>query len=98
MDQSETNPEAKLALALSAEQKNLMENVPRLNPDVVAVVQQSRDKTVYLSIGQLDELADALSGEANHTEGTILQRKLDTLVRKIDRVTVTCPRFLVQGL
>jgi hypothetical protein len=87
MDRTETNSDNKLALALSAGEKKLIEKVTAVNPDVVAAVQQATKKSVQLSITQLDELADALSGEANHTDGIVLQGKIDKFVRRIDQLT-----------
>ena len=87
MDHSETESGTTLALALSAAERKLIENTPLLNEVVVAAVQQTSKKAVQLSLYQLDDLADALSAKANHMDGRMLQRRLDTLVRKIDRLT-----------
>jgi hypothetical protein len=87
MDRPEPKSEGKLALAMSEAERKLIDNTPLLNEGVVAAVRQTAKKTVQLSLPQLDDLADALSAQANHTEGRILQRSLDTLVRKIDRLT-----------
>jgi hypothetical protein len=87
MDRPKMKPEGKLALAMSEAERKLIDNTPLLNEGVVAAVRQTAKKTVQLSLLQLDDLADALSAQANHTEGRMLQQKLDTLVRKIDRLT-----------
>jgi hypothetical protein len=87
MDRAETKLESTLALALSAAERKLLDNLPVLNEGVVAVVQQTSKKAVKLDVFQLDDLADALSAEANHADDKTLQRRLDTLVRKIDRLT-----------
>jgi hypothetical protein len=87
MDRSETNLETKLGLVLSAAEKKLLDHTPFLGDGAVAPVKQSSERTVPLSVVQLDDLADALSVKANQTEGRVLQRRLDTLVRKIDRLT-----------
>jgi hypothetical protein len=87
MYRSETESESTLGLPLSAAERKLLDNLPVLNENVVAVVQQTLKKTVRLSVAQMDELADALSLNANQTEDRVRQRKLDTLVRKIDRLT-----------
>jgi hypothetical protein len=85
MDRSET----KLTLAVSAAERKLIKDMPLLNEGVAAAVRQSSKKAVQLNLSQLDDLADALSATANHTEGQMLQRRLDTLVRNIDRLTGT---------
>ena len=87
MDRSETEPETKLALTMSIAERRLVEDISLLNEGVVAAVQQTSKKTVQLSLPQLDDLADALSAKANQSQGRMLQRRLDTLVRKIDRLT-----------
>ena len=87
MDRPETRSESTLTLAMSAAERKLIDNTPLLNEDVVAVVRQASKKAVQLSVGQLDDLADALSAKANHTEKRMVQQKLDTLVRNIDRLT-----------
>jgi uncharacterized membrane-anchored protein len=87
MDRHETQPGTKLALAISAAERKLIDNMSVLNEGVVAAVRQTSKKAVQLSPSQLDDLADSLSARANHTVDKELQRKLDTLVRKIDRLT-----------
>jgi hypothetical protein len=87
MDRPEPKSEGKLALAMSEAERKLIDNTPLLNESVVAAVRQTAKKAVELSLPQLDDLADALSAQANHIEGRMLQQKLDTLVRKIDRLT-----------
>jgi hypothetical protein len=88
MDRPETKSESTLTLAMSAAERKLIDNTPLLNEDVAVVVRQaSKKKAVQLGVGQLDDLADALSAKANRTEGRMLQKRLDTLVRKIDRLT-----------
>ena len=87
MDRSETEPETTLALAFSIGERKLIENTPLLNEGIVAAFRQTSKKAVQLSVAQLDDLADALSAKANHTNGRMLQRRIDTLVRKIDRLT-----------
>ena len=87
MNRSETKLETKLGLVLSAAERKLLDDTPFLSEGAVAPVKQSSERTVPLSVVQLDDLADALSVKANHTEGRVLQRRLDTLVRKIDRLT-----------
>jgi hypothetical protein len=87
MDRPDARPESKLVLAISAAERKQIINVPLLNEGVVAVVQQASKKAVQLTVGQLDDLADALSVKANRTEGRMLRQRLDTLVRKIDRLT-----------
>ena len=87
MDRPEPKFEGKLALAMSIAERKLIDNTALLNEGVVAAIRQTAKKAVQLSLPQLDDLADALSAKANHTEGRRLQQKLDTLVRKIDRLT-----------
>jgi hypothetical protein len=87
MDRSATELESTLALAMSAAERKVIETMPLLNEGVVAAVQQTSKEAVQLSVTQMDDLADALSAKANHTEGRMLQRRIDTLVRKIDRLT-----------
>jgi hypothetical protein len=87
MDRSATESETKLGLALSAAERKLLDSMPVLNEGAIAAVPQKSKRTVQLSVDQLDDLADALSVKANHAEGRVLQRRLDTLVRKIDRLT-----------
>ena len=87
MDRSQVESEIKLSLSLSVAEKRLMENVLVANENVVAIIQQTSRKAVCLSIAQLDELADTLSAKANETAHRVIQRRLDTLVRKIDRLT-----------
>jgi hypothetical protein len=87
MDRSETKLETKLGLVLSTAERKLLNDTPFLSKGAVAPVKQSSERTVPLSVVQLDDLADALSVQANRTEGRVLQRRLDTLVRKIDRLT-----------
>lgn len=87
MDCTQTEPESKLGLALSAAERKLLFDLPILNDGVVAVIQQTTQRTVQLSVAQLDDLADALSARANHVEDKKLQGRLDNLVRSIDRLT-----------
>jgi hypothetical protein len=87
MDRPDTKRKSTLALAMSAAERKLIDNVLLLNEDVVAAVQQTSKRSVQLSPGQLDDLADALSAKANHTDDKRLQRRLDTFVRKIDQLT-----------
>jgi hypothetical protein len=87
MDRSEKEPEAKLAVAISAAERKLIKDVPRLNEDVLAAFQQASKGAVQLKVKQMDDLADALSAQANRTEGSMIQRRLDSLVRNIDRLT-----------
>ena len=87
MDHSETESGTTLALALSVAERKLIDDTPLLTDGVVAALRQTSKKAVQLSLYQLDDLADALSAKANHIEGRMLQRRLDTLVRKIDRLT-----------
>ena len=83
MDCSET----KLALRMSVAERKLIEDTPLLNEDVAVALKQTSKKVVQLSVSQLDALADALSAKSNQTEARMLQRRLDTLVRKIDQLT-----------
>lgn len=85
MNQPQTDSEAKLGLVLSAAERKLLDNMPLLNDGVFS--HHEFEKKEWLSVVQLDALADALSLEANRTEGRLLQRRLDTLVRKIDKLT-----------
>src|SRR4029078_8497918 len=80
-------PGSTLAVVISAAERKLLRTMPLLNEGVVAAVQQTSKEAVQLSVAQRDDLADALSAEANITEDRILQRRIDTLVRKIDRLT-----------
>jgi hypothetical protein len=84
MDHSETESGTTLALALSVGERKLIDDTPLLTDGVVAALRQTSKKAVQLSLYQLDDMADALSAKANHIEGRMLQRRLDTLVRKID--------------
>jgi hypothetical protein len=87
MDRSKMVPDGTLGLALSAAERKLLDNLPVPNEGVVAVVQQTSNRAVKLDVVQLDDLADALSAKANHADDKTLQPRLDTLVRKIDRLT-----------
>lgn len=87
MHRSEVESEITLGLPLSSAERVLIDNVAAANEGVVAIIRETSKRTVRLSIAQLDELADAVSATANQTESRVLQRKLDTLVRKIDRLT-----------
>ena len=87
MDHSETESGTTLALALSVGERKLIDDTPLLTDGVVAALRQTSKKAVQLSLYQLDDMADALSAKANHIEGRMLQRRLDTLVRKIDCLT-----------
>jgi hypothetical protein len=87
MDRSEAELETTLALAVTISEKKLIDQMPLLPVSLAAAVQDKSKKVVQLSVSQMDDLADALSATANHTEGQMLQRRLDTLVRKIDRLT-----------
>ena len=78
--------EIKVGIALSAAERKLIDDMPELT-EIVAAVQKTPTRKVQLSVVQMDELADALSVKANHTEGRVLQRRLDTFARKIDRLT-----------
>ncbi len=89
MDRPETELEVKLGLALSVAEKRLIDTIGLLNHDVVTAIRQASKGAVRLSVHQLDDLADALSAEANRTDGRILQRRLDALVRKIDQLTAS---------
>lgn len=75
MNRTETKPETKLKLALSAAERKLLDDLP-VHEGVVAAIQQTSKRTIPLSVIQLDDLADALSVKANNTEGRVLQRRL----------------------
>jgi hypothetical protein len=96
MDRHETETGTKLILAMSAAERKLIDNMSLLNKGIVAAVQQTSKKAVQLSPSQLDDLADSLSAKANHTVDRKIQRKHDTLVRKIDRLTGSHLRSLLE--
>lgn len=81
----ETDPKANLAIVLSPAERKLIADMPVFDDEAVQAAQTSQ-RTVRLSVVQLDGLADALSVKANQTA------ECDQWMKGVSRLPKRCPR------
>ena len=90
MPKKSIQPGEPVPLKLTVTERKALLDLACLDEECEAAIQDtSTGKAVMMSLEDLENLADYLAAEANHTKDAKLQKKLDGICNKIERVLDT---------